>query len=74
MSILKNLFGGPKIPPPAPVEPLPPIPEGVGAGVSAIRANRERVRRASGGRPIASTTSGVLKPATTTGLKTLLGA
>lgn len=69
-----SLFSSPKsLPLPPPPKPLPPIPTAVAPGIGAINTQREKVRRASGSRPILTAPGGLIKPATTTGLKTLLG-
>ena len=72
MSIFKA--SSPKIPPPVAPPPIPPLPKPVNPGISQQRKTRDRVRAAAGGRPIFTSPGGLLKPATTTGLKTLLGA
>ena len=45
----------PSIPAPEAVKPLPELPKGINVGQSLVRQNRERIRLASGVRPILNT-------------------
>ena len=50
----------PSIPAPAAVKPLPELPKGINVGQSLVRQNRERIRLASGGRPISTSAQGLI--------------
>ena len=52
----------PLIPAPAAVKPLPELPKGINVGQSLVRQNRERIRLASGGRPISTSPQGLITP------------
>jgi len=52
----------PSIPAPAAVKPLPALPKGINVGQSLVRQNRERIRLASGGRPISTSPQGLITP------------
>ena len=63
----------PSIPAPKAVKPLPELPKGINVGQSLVRQNRERIRLASGVRPINIGSQGLITPANSEGRRLLGG-